>query len=52
VKEFQESVVEILREETPDTARRIIERLKERRALRPRGVLPGLDDGTSDGFVA
>jgi hypothetical protein len=52
VKEFQESVVEIIRQEAPETARRIIERLKERRALRPGAVLPGLDDGSSDGFVA
>ena len=52
VKEFQETVVEIIRLEAPDTARRIIARLKERRALRPGAVLPGVDGGGSDGAVA
>ena len=35
VKESHETVVEAIREESPDTARRIVARLKERRALRP-----------------
>jgi transposase-like protein len=53
VKEFQDTVIEILRDEAPETARRIIARLKERRALRPSAGLPTLDgDGGSDGFVA
>jgi hypothetical protein len=52
VKEFQETVVDIIQQEEPETARRIIERLKERRALRPSASLPGLADGNPDGFVA
>lgn len=32
-KEFQETVIEAIREESPETARRIVARLKERRAL-------------------
>jgi hypothetical protein len=31
VKEFQQTVVETIREESPKTARRIVARLKERR---------------------
>src|SRR4029453_1725589 len=34
VKEFQETVIETIQEESPETARRIVARLKERRALR------------------
>lgn len=51
VKEFQEAVIETIREETPATAQRIIERLKARRALRPSAGLPTLDGGGADGFV-
>jgi hypothetical protein len=51
VKEFQDTVVEIIREESPDVARRITDRLKARRALRPTAELPTLDRG-SDGIVA
>jgi predicted RNA polymerase sigma factor len=52
VKEFQETVIDIIRAETPETARRIIARLKERRALRPSADLPTLDGGGANGFVA
>jgi hypothetical protein len=45
VKEFQESVIEAIRDESPDTARRIVARLKERRALRPSVELPTLTGG-------
>ena len=51
VKEFQETVLDAIREESPDTARRIIRRLKERRALRPSATLPTLNGG-ADGVVA
>ena len=51
VKEFHETVVEAIREESPDTARRIVARLKERRALRPSVELPTLTGG-SDADVA
>jgi DNA-binding Lrp family transcriptional regulator len=51
VKEFQETVVEVIRSESPDTARRIVARLKERRALRPSIELPTLTGGR-DGDVA
>ena len=40
IKEFHETVVEAIREESPETARRIIIRLKERRALRASVDLP------------
>jgi hypothetical protein len=52
VKEFQETVVETIREESPETARRIITRLKERRALRPSAELPSLTGGSSHGPLA
>jgi biotin operon repressor len=52
VKEFQETVVEAIREESPDTARRIVARLKERRALRPSADLPSLAGGAADGSLA
>lgn len=42
VKEFHETVVEAIREEAPETARRVVARLKERRALRPTADLPTL----------
>jgi predicted RNA polymerase sigma factor len=52
VKEFQETVIEAIRGESPDTARRIVARLKERRALRPSVDLPNLRGGAPDGIVA
>ena len=52
VKEFQETVIDIIRQENPDAAQRIVRRLKERRALRPGAELPTLDGGGSDGLVA
>src|SRR4030095_3747373 len=51
VKEFHDTVVEAIREESPETARRIVSRLKERRALRPSIDLPTLTGG-SNGDVA
>ena len=51
VKDFQETVVEAIRQESPDTALRIVARLKERRALRPTAELRTLS-GANDGFVA
>jgi biotin operon repressor len=52
VKEFQDTVTETIREVSPETARRIVERLKERRALRPSAALPTLDGQGSDGALA
>jgi hypothetical protein len=52
VKEFQETVLDAIREESPDTARRIVARLKERRALRPSATLPSLSGGVSNGPMA
>ena len=43
VWEFQRSVVEVIAEESPDVARRVVARLKARRALRASGTLPALD---------
>ncbi len=43
VREFQRSVVEVIAEESPEVARRVVARLKERRALRASGSLPALD---------
>jgi hypothetical protein len=40
VREFQQIVLDAIREESPATARRIVERLKQRRALRPTADLP------------
>jgi hypothetical protein len=51
VKEFQETVIEAIREESPATAHRIVNRLKERRALRVTADLPTLREG-SDGALA
>jgi hypothetical protein len=42
VREFQEVVVSVIREESPETAQRIVAKLKERRALRPHANLPVL----------
>ena len=44
VREFQRTVFEVISEESPDVARRIVARLKERRALRQSAELPTLDD--------
>jgi len=43
VREFQQVVLAAIREESPVTARRIVARLKERRALRPTADLPLLN---------
>ncbi len=43
VREFQRSVVEVIAEESTDVARRVVARLKARRALRASGTLPALD---------
>jgi DNA-binding transcriptional regulator YdaS (Cro superfamily) len=51
VKEFQETVIGAIREESPATAHRIVARLKERRALRPSATLPSLVGGASDGSL-
>ncbi len=45
VREFQRSVIEVMSEESPDVARRVVAKLKERRALRASGTLPALDGG-------
>jgi hypothetical protein len=52
MKEFQDTVIEAIREESPDTARRIVSRLKQRRALRSTAELPTLEDGGSDALMA
>jgi hypothetical protein len=51
VKEFQETVVDAIREESPGTARRSVERLKQRRALRPSADLPTLTGGADAGLA-
>ena len=43
VREFQQSVIEVIGEESPEVAHRVVARLKERRALRASGTLPALD---------
>ena len=43
VREFQRGVIDVIAEESPDVARRIVSKLKERRALRASGSLPALD---------
>jgi hypothetical protein len=43
VKEFQRTVFEVISQVSPDTARRIVEKLKEQRALRRSVDLPTLD---------
>ncbi len=43
VREFQRGVIDVIAEESPDVARRIVNKLKERRALRASGSLPALD---------
>jgi hypothetical protein len=44
VKEFQDTVVQVIASEAPEVARRIAEKLKERRALRPSAQLPPLEN--------
>jgi hypothetical protein len=51
IKEFHDTVVDAIREESPETARRIVARLKARRALRPSADLPTLTGG-ADGDLA
>jgi len=51
LKDFQETVLEAIAEESPETARRIATRLKARRALRPSAELPTLS-GDGDGALA
>ena len=43
VREFQRGVIDVIAEESPEVARRIVAKLKERRALRASGSLPALD---------
>ena len=43
VREFQQSVTETIAEVNPAVARQILDKLKERRALRASGTLPALD---------
>jgi len=43
VREFQQTVFEVISRENPDVARRILARLKEQRALRQSVELPPLD---------
>ena len=45
IRQFQDTVLDAVRSEAPETARRIIARLKELRALRPSVDLPTLDTG-------
>jgi hypothetical protein len=54
IREFQRSVIEIISEESPEAAHRIVARLKERRALRPSADLPTLTDdrGALNGDLA
>ncbi len=50
VKEFQDVVLDAIREESPETAHRILTTLKARRAFRPSADLPILQGG-SDGIM-
>lgn len=52
MKEFQATVIEAIRDVAPETAGRILERLKERRALRPSASLPTLDERGGDDALA
>ena len=45
-------VLDVIGEESPETAHRIIARLKARRALRPSADLPALDEGGPHGALA
>jgi DNA-binding Lrp family transcriptional regulator len=46
VREFQRTVYEVIAEESPEAARRIVVRLKERQALRRSVEFPTLDDAS------
>jgi hypothetical protein len=52
VREFQQTVVDVVRDESPETARRIVTRLKARQALRLSADLPALDEGGPHGALA
>jgi hypothetical protein len=52
LRDFQRTVVEVIAEEAPEVGRRLVVRLKERRALRSGAHLPTLYGGGSHGFVA
>jgi hypothetical protein len=52
VREFQQTVFEVISREDPDVARRILARLKEQRALRQSVELPPLDGRGGDFDVA
>ena len=43
IRQFQDTVLEAIQRESPETARRVVARLKELRALRPSANLPILD---------
>jgi DNA-binding transcriptional regulator YdaS (Cro superfamily) len=47
VREFQRTVFDAISEESPETARRIVAKLKEQQALRRSAELPTLDGGGS-----
>jgi predicted RNA polymerase sigma factor len=47
VREFQRTVFEVISDESPDAARRIVARLKERQALRRSVDLPTLDGASA-----
>ena len=46
VREFRQTVTEAIAEEAPETARRIVARLKAHRARRRAVGLPALDGGS------
>jgi DNA-binding transcriptional regulator YdaS (Cro superfamily) len=48
VREFQKTVFEVISQESPEAARRIVARLKEQQALRRSAELPSLDGGGFD----
>jgi hypothetical protein len=52
VREFQQTVIEVVREESPETARRIVAHLKARQALRSSADLLALDEERSHGALA
>jgi len=51
VKEFQDAVVEVIQNQAPETARRLVARLKERRGLRS-SVDPPTLAGAADRVLA
>jgi hypothetical protein len=48
IREFQEVVIDTIREQSPEVARAIVDRLRARRALRPSCELPGITGGSPD----